>query len=641
MVHALPRMHPPLEDSLAAIRARPEDDAPRLALARQLRERGDPRGEFIELQCAAARSDDDDARDQLTARADELLAVHEDEWHHELGLRLGEATWARGFVDTVSLSPGRLAAAGERLAHSAPVRALHLRGLRKNDRALAEALRDPLLSVVTTLDLCAPRNRLGPAAAVALAQATHLTNLRELRLRDNEIFEEGGLALAGATQFASLTGLDLRSCQIGAEGVRALAAATHLAGLRELWLGGSYFDNSDNPCGDDGVLALAVASHLDRLVTLDLQWSQVHQVGARALAAAPQFAGLRELWLGANYLGPGGAEALVSGLPDLTLLDLYDNQIGPNGVRAIVERLQHLRTLDLSHNDIGIEGIEGIAEAESLADLRELRLAYNKLGDEGAEVLATAEQLTHLTLLDLRDNDIGASGAEELIAAEQFSRLECLLLDVNKLGNTASQALASARHMTRLKKLSLRQTGFGPKGARALASAAHLAGLRELLVDWNPVGDEGVSALASAAWSRLRLLVLRNGGISDEGVRALVGAPLLAGLAGLDLAGNPKIGDEGLRALAGAYLPALTQLWLLSTSIGDAGIAALATAPHLRRLVHLDLGNHAISPEGLRALLHAPWLRTLQRIEVVPPDPDPFVKSLRQLRAAAPDLQID
>ncbi|WAS97393.1 hypothetical protein [Nannocystis punicea] len=629
------------EDQLAAIRVRLEDDGPRLDLAQRLRERGDPRGEFIELQCAAARSDDDhDARDELTARADALFAAHEDEWHHELGLRLGEATWARGFVDAVSLAPGRVAAIGERLARGAPVRALHLRGLEKDAEALASVLRDPLLSVVTALDLCADRNDVGPAGARALARATHLTQLRELRLRDNEIFEAGGHDLARATHFSGLTKLDLRSCQVGTDGVRALAAATHLAGLRELWLGGSFFDNNSNPCRDAGVFALAAASHLKGLVTLDLQWSEVRLPGARALAAAPQFADLRELWLGASHLGPLGAKAVAIGLPNLTLLDLYDNGIGAKGLRALVRRLKHLRTLDLSHNDIGIDGVKAIADAESLAGLRQLWLAYNNLGDEGATELSLADQLTQLRLLDLRNTGIGPSGVEDLLEEAWLSRLECLLLDANRLGNTAAKALAKATHMTRLKELRLRGTGFGPEGARHLASAPHLAGLRELLVDSNPIGDEGVAALLSAPWPRLRLLVLGAGGITDEGVRLLAGAPLLAGLAGLDINRN-KIGDAGMRALAAGRLDALTELWCAGHALSAAGVAALAAAPHLRRLARLHLDSPRLSSEELRPLVRAPWLSSLHQLRCgARCYPEDFEPALSELHAVAPDLQI-
>jgi uncharacterized protein (TIGR02996 family) len=43
------------EPLFAEVLARPDDEAPRLVLADRLIEAGDPRGEFIQLQCAAAR----------------------------------------------------------------------------------------------------------------------------------------------------------------------------------------------------------------------------------------------------------------------------------------------------------------------------------------------------------------------------------------------------------------------------------------------------------------------------------------------------------------------------------------------------------------------------------------------------------
>jgi hypothetical protein len=152
------------------------------------------------------------------------------------------------------------------------------------------------------------------------------------------------------------------------------------------------------------------------------------------------------------------------GLPNLTLLDLYDTGIGAKGVRALVRRLKHLRTLDLTHNDIGIAVVKAIADASALAGLRDLRLAYNKLGDEGATALSLADHLTQLELLDLRNIGIGPSGVEDLLEEAWLSRLECLLLDANRVGNTAAEALAKATHMTRLKALRLRGTGFGRRG---------------------------------------------------------------------------------------------------------------------------------------------------------------------------------
>jgi uncharacterized protein (TIGR02996 family) len=81
---------------VADVVAHPDDDGPRLVLADWLVERGDPRGELIQLQCAARPSE------ALAARADELVAAHGLRWGAHL---LPDAyTWSfeRGFVSTVS-----------------------------------------------------------------------------------------------------------------------------------------------------------------------------------------------------------------------------------------------------------------------------------------------------------------------------------------------------------------------------------------------------------------------------------------------------------------------------------------------------------------------------------------------------------
>src|SRR5262249_51734963 len=53
-LRALPFMSREAEGFLQAILAAPEDDTPRLVYADWLEERGDPRGEFIRIQCELA-----------------------------------------------------------------------------------------------------------------------------------------------------------------------------------------------------------------------------------------------------------------------------------------------------------------------------------------------------------------------------------------------------------------------------------------------------------------------------------------------------------------------------------------------------------------------------------------------------------
>jgi uncharacterized protein (TIGR02996 family) len=64
----------------AVRRASSEDDAAHLVYADWLLERGDPRGEFIQVQCALARTRDSDAQRKLRARERALIAKHHLAW---------------------------------------------------------------------------------------------------------------------------------------------------------------------------------------------------------------------------------------------------------------------------------------------------------------------------------------------------------------------------------------------------------------------------------------------------------------------------------------------------------------------------------------------------------------------------------
>ena len=83
---------------IAEIVARPDDDGPRLVYADWLLERGDPRGEFIQVQCANA------ARPTvaLAAREAELLEAHGQRWGAHLLPDAHEWHFARGFVASVA-----------------------------------------------------------------------------------------------------------------------------------------------------------------------------------------------------------------------------------------------------------------------------------------------------------------------------------------------------------------------------------------------------------------------------------------------------------------------------------------------------------------------------------------------------------
>src|SRR5437764_1154624 len=96
---------------LAAILDRPDDDAPRLVYADWLDERGDPRGEFIRVQCELARLPGDDPRQlSLRKREKQLRKRHGRQWAEPLPGRVQNWDFARGFVYWILVTPGQFLA---------------------------------------------------------------------------------------------------------------------------------------------------------------------------------------------------------------------------------------------------------------------------------------------------------------------------------------------------------------------------------------------------------------------------------------------------------------------------------------------------------------------------------------------------
>jgi uncharacterized protein (TIGR02996 family) len=112
---------------LRAVIESPDDDRPRLVYADWLDERGDPRGEFIRLQCELeAKSCSGVPFFKLRTRSRELLAQHGREWIKPFR---GLARWyrfRRGFVETVYVSPDRYREATAELPKRTPIRSIRL-----------------------------------------------------------------------------------------------------------------------------------------------------------------------------------------------------------------------------------------------------------------------------------------------------------------------------------------------------------------------------------------------------------------------------------------------------------------------------------------------------------------------------------
>lgn len=311
------------EELLQAVVAAPDDDAPRLVLADWLTERGDPRGEFISLQCQRARGVDDE--EVLLERERVLLEAHGASWIPDPSLI--RVRFSRGFAETVEVLDAMALPQLEGFFAREPVRDLLFNSTQRLDAARFAAL--PWIERLTSLSFRGPRPQspavLSRAQLPYVLEARGLRGLRRLTLSSQWLEDEGFALLSerGASAFPQLESLAVEDDVITAAGVRAHVESRWSARLSVLSLAGNRF-------GVEGVEALAASRRPGQLRQLSLDHDAIGNAGAIVLAGARRFASLDTLSLRFARITAPGAEALLHSdvLLKLQSLDLEGNQIG-------------------------------------------------------------------------------------------------------------------------------------------------------------------------------------------------------------------------------------------------------------------------------------------------------------------------
>ena len=255
----------------------PDDINARLVYADWLEDVGDPRGEFIRIQCELATlSDEDDEqldrKAELAYRQRDLLEEFGAQWDADIRPFADHWQHRCGFVEYVELTFQAFVKHGEALFGKHPITAATLRGA-------------------------------ASAHIAALAASPWLGRLTRLCLDGCALEDDDLQTLCKSTQLAQLTRLTLSHNRLGDAGVRALAACPALAQLEIL-------DLSENQIRNAGVQALAESPHLANLQALVLSSNQIRLTGARALAASETLTGLEYLDLSQNLLDMRAVEAL-------------------------------------------------------------------------------------------------------------------------------------------------------------------------------------------------------------------------------------------------------------------------------------------------------------------------------------------
>ncbi|MEQ8791217.1 MAG: TIGR02996 domain-containing protein [Pirellulaceae bacterium] len=187
---------------------------------------------------------------------------------------------------------------------------------------------------------------------------------------------------------------------------------------------------------------------------------------------------------------------------------------------------------------------------------------------------------------------IKLSGDSFLQHAEQLTRAFPLREVVLTGPIDAVERLAALPALAGIRHLGFERSWLA-HGAEALGRSPHLAALETLDLRNNGIGAATLRDLAhSSCLPALRQLLLgRNRGLGDDGVRLLAAAPLMRRLRGLDWSG---------------------------CGVGDAGARTLATCRCLSGLDWLDLTENSISLAGFDMLLASPYRRNRMSLRIPP-----------------------
>ena len=236
---------------------------------------------------------------------------------------------------------------------------------------------------------------------------------------------------------------------------------------------------------------------------------------------------------------------------------------------TISKALVRLRCLDMANNEFGDEGIKTLSNAfgtGSLASLTQLYLNNNRIGDKGIKTFFLAissGSLVTLENLNLSYNSISDEGMKAFsiaIANGSLANLKYLYLQHNLIGdagmNDFSQAvLAPAPAPLYRSRAPPGCIDSSPKSyERWLINHSHL--------EMNAI-DDAISSIDIKCLGNLKMLVLRDNCIGDEGIKALTSAIVKIGVMGkletLIICDNKRISDESINDFSNVVL-SLTNL---------------------------------------------------------------------------------
>lgn len=358
-------------DFLEAIREAPDDDMVRLVWADYLEEDGDPRSEFIRIQCELAQlAEYDRQRRWYEMVEDYYLTNYRREWLAPL-IELGvtSAQYRRGLPEVITISVTDFLQNAQELSDCLPsLHTIRFRELPRDADELSRLGEHPLMQNVRGLDLS--NSSLSVDQMEAIQNWPQLPRLEFCDFSDNLAFQEGILfaamfLLRHPIQELRLSSVELRAFEI------------------------------------DQLLPEFCPPYAARLTKLDLSWSACS---------------LEEI---AMFYRWGICDALRE-------VSLEGNTQVADTIAQIAQALFEYRWTKLNLSRCFLDGqqVWGFCQGGGLESLEILKLSKNWLGSVGARTLGTTESLKNLKYLDVSECMIQIDGLQELYRSKHLQNTE-------------------------------------------------------------------------------------------------------------------------------------------------------------------------------------------------------------------------
>jgi uncharacterized protein (TIGR02996 family) len=287
---------------------RPDDEGLRLAYAQWLEQRGNPRGEFIRIQCQLSHlSNSSLDREQLQSRAAELLGEYELDWCDPLSRMATRWEWERGFVSRIEMKVKQFKHLRE-LSQLFPLQHLTLVGpFTYGKPRMSSIAQCAALSRLRSFELCDGYYAVGAQEIDELMQSPYISNLHQLGLFSHTFGVAGTKILAATVQLQNIQSLGI-SCYgcnesdfLGSEGLRIILESRQLAAVTFLSLRRCRLDDSScemlaglartqsftgldlsyNSIGEAGLSMLMKSDFLKGIQWIDLRHNAIHKKAAK------------------------------------------------------------------------------------------------------------------------------------------------------------------------------------------------------------------------------------------------------------------------------------------------------------------------------------------------------------------------